>query len=141
VPGLPGRAFLLLLPKSRISPSKQKATDEIGAQIGQMQTAIKETVDAIGGITGTIDELNSISTLIAAAVEEQGAATAEMARSVRQTAHAAQKVTINISGVNQAAGETGAAAMQVLGAAGDLSRQSDRLSTEVQTFVADVRLA
>jgi methyl-accepting chemotaxis protein len=106
-----------------------------------MQTAIKETVDAIGGITGTIDELNSISTLIAAAVEEQGAATAEMARSVRQTAHAAQKVTINISGVNQAAGETGAAAMQVLGAAGDLSRQSDRLSTEVQTFVADVRLA
>jgi len=74
-------------------------------------------------------------------VEEQGAATSEIARNVQQTAQAAQDVTVNITGVGLAAAETGSAATQVLGAAGELSQQSQRLSAEVHTFVAGVRAA
>jgi methyl-accepting chemotaxis protein len=118
-----------------------KATEEIGAQIAHMQAATKEAVDAIRGITGTIEEVSAISTSIASAVEEQGAATSEIARNVAQTAEAAQQVTLNISGVNRAAGETGAAATQVLSAAGELSQQSERLAVEVRNFVAGVRAA
>ena len=60
---------------------------------------------------------------------------------MQQTAQAAQDVTTNISGVGQAANETGAAAGQVLNAAGDLSKQAERLSTEVDSFLAGIRSA
>jgi hypothetical protein len=48
---------------------------------------------------------------------------------------------MNMAGVGKAASETGAAATQVLGAAGGLSRQSAQLSHEVQGFLQTVRAA
>jgi methyl-accepting chemotaxis protein len=60
---------------------------------------------------------------------------------VHQTAKAAQDVTINIGGVGQSANDSSAAASQVLRAAGQLSKQAERLSSEVNTFVAGVRAA
>ncbi|HEX3573811.1 MAG TPA: hypothetical protein VHU42_04345, partial [Rhodopila sp.] len=71
----------------------------------------------------------------------QGAATAEIARNVQQTAQSAQDVTVNIGGVSRAATDTGAAADQVLSAATSLLRQVEQLTTEVDTFVAEVRTA
>ena len=50
-------------------------------------------------------------------------------------------MTSNITGVAQASEETGAAASQVLGAAGELSRQSEHLGAEVSRFLATVRAA
>jgi methyl-accepting chemotaxis protein len=44
-------------------------------------------------------------------------------------------------GASQHAGETGAAAVEVLGAASGLSRQAEALSHEVQEFVAGIRAA
>jgi methyl-accepting chemotaxis protein len=118
-----------------------KATEEIGTQIAQIQTATQEAVAAIRGISSTIEEVSQIATTIAAAVEEQGAATAEIARTVQQTSRAAQEVTDGISGVSQAASETGVAADKVLTAAADVSKQADQLSGEVHAFVTRVRAA
>ncbi len=44
-------------------------------------------------------------------------------------------------GVRDGAGQTSAAASQVLGAAQDLARQSERLTHEVTTFLARVKAA
>jgi len=43
--------------------------------------------------------------------------------------------------VTQAAGETGAAASQVLGAAGELASQAENLRQEVDKFLASIRAA
>jgi methyl-accepting chemotaxis protein len=118
-----------------------KATEEIGAQITQIQAATREAVDAISGISATIGEVSTIATAIAAAVEQQGAATSEIARNVQQTAQAAQEVTTGISGVSQAASQTGVAASLVLTSASDLSTQAEQLSGEANTFVTGVRAA
>jgi methyl-accepting chemotaxis protein len=118
-----------------------KATEEIGAQITQIQAATREAVDAIQGISVTIEQVSTIAAAIAAAVEQQGAATSEIARNVQQTAQAAQEVTTSISGVSQTASETGTAAGLVLASASDLSMQADQLSSEANTFVAGVRAA
>jgi methyl-accepting chemotaxis protein len=137
-----GKGFSVVASEVKnLAQQTASATDNIGTQIGQMQAATKEAVEAIRGITGTIEEISSISAAVAAAVEEQGAATAEIARNVQRTSQAAQDVTLNISGVNRAAGDTGAAAMHVLRAAGALSEQSGRLSAGVRTFVDRVRAA
>jgi methyl-accepting chemotaxis protein len=74
-------------------------------------------------------------------VEEQGAATQEIARNVQEAATGTAEVSSNISGVTEAATTTSAAAEQVLGAAGELSRQSELLRTKVETFLAEVRAA
>ena len=50
-------------------------------------------------------------------------------------------MTHTIAGVAGAAEETGAAASQVLGAASELSRQSEHLAAEVQRFLHGVRAA
>jgi methyl-accepting chemotaxis protein len=118
-----------------------KATEQIGGQIAQIQAATKEAVEAIRGISTTIEEVSAIAAAIAAAVEQQGAATSEIARNVQQTSQAARDVTAGISGVSHAASETGAAASEVQTAASDLSKQAEQLSSEVHTFVADVRAA
>ena len=137
-----GKGFAVVASEVKsLANQTAKATEEIGTQIAQIQSATKEAVDAIRLITGTIQEVSAISISIAAAVEQQGAATAEIARNVHQTAQAAQDVTVNIGGVSKAANDTGAAADQVLGAAGGLSQQSEQLTAEVNHFVAGVRAA
>jgi methyl-accepting chemotaxis protein len=118
-----------------------KATQDIGAQIEQIQRATAEAVQAIQGINGTIEEVSAIATTIAAAIEEQGAATAEIARNVQQTAASTQDVTANIGGVSETAGRAGDAATRVLGSAGSLSDQAVQLNEEVGRFVAGMRAA
>ena len=137
-----GKGFAVVASEVKsLADQTAKATDEIAGQITQIQTATEEVVAAILGISATITEVSVIATTIASAVEQQGTATAEIARNVQQTASAAQDMTVNITGVSQAVGQAGAAASQVLGAAGNLSQQSERLSAEMRNFVASVRAA
>ena len=62
---------------------------------------------------------------------EQGAATRDISHNIQLVAQGTNGVASNIAGVNEAAAETGTAATQVLTAADDLSRQADRLRTDV----------
>ena len=137
-----GKGFAVVAGEVKsLAAQTANATEEIGAQITQIQIATGEAVKAIEAIGATIGEVNVIASNIAAAVEEQGAATAEIARSVQQTAASTQEVTTTIGGVNQAANDTGTAAGQVLGAASGLSKQAEQLTSEVTSFVAGVRAA
>ena len=105
------------------------------------QAATGQSVQAIEGITGTIGRINEIATTIASAVEEQGAATQEIARNVQQASAGTAEVSSNIGGVTKAATDTGAAASQVLGASGELSKQSETLRNQVDGFLAKIRAA
>ena len=85
------------------------------------------------------------STAVAAAAEEASvnvqtvAATQEIARNVEQASIGTSEVTSNIASVTDSADETGNAAEQRLDASGELSRQSDLLSTQVQGFLDKIR--
>jgi methyl-accepting chemotaxis protein len=116
-----------------------RATDEIGSQIAAVQAATSDAVAAIRGIGDTIGRINEIATAIACSVEQQGAATLEIARNVQQASLATRHVSDTIGDVTQAAADTGVAAAQLLGAAGDLSRQSKHLRDEVDSFILRVR--
>ncbi len=140
--GEAGKGFAVVASEVKnLAAQTSKATEDIGAQIAQIQAATQQAVGAIQGIASTIDEVSAITVTIAAAVEEQSAATGEIARTVQQTAHATSTVTRSIGAVSQGANETGAAASQVLDAASELSRQSEQLTSEVQDFVTQVRAA
>jgi methyl-accepting chemotaxis protein len=137
-----GKGFAVVASEVKsLAQATSKATEEIGAQIAEIQGATAATVSAIQAITATIEEVSAITVNIAAAVEEQSAATSEIARTVQSTAQATDAVTRNIADVSRNAGETGAASSQVLAAASELSRSSEKLSSEVGTFLSEVRAA
>ncbi len=140
--GEAGRGFAVVAAEVKeLASQTAKATEEIAQHIGEVQGVTDQAVMAIGGITGRIREIDGMATSIAAAVEQQGAATQEIVRNVSQAAVGTGEVTSNIAGVAQASEETGAAASQVLSAATELSRQSERLGAEVTRFLATVRAA
>ncbi len=118
-----------------------KATEEIGAQIGAVQSATGQVVNAIGSIVARIGEIAEVNTVIAAAVEEQSAAAQEIARNVQQAAAGTQEISTTTVGVSQAAGETGAASQQVLAASQSLSQEAESLREVVETFLSGVRAA
>ncbi|CAK0757617.1 methyl-accepting chemotaxis protein [Azospirillaceae bacterium] len=138
--GEAGKGFAVVASEVKnLANQTAKATEEIQAQVGQMQSVTGTTVDAIKSITATILRMSEISTTIASAVEEQGAATREIARNVSEASKGTQEVSSNISGVSKAANETGRGANETLSAANDLGTQSENLSREVERFIARVR--
>ncbi|MBI5262688.1 MAG: methyl-accepting chemotaxis protein [Bradyrhizobium sp.] len=140
--GEAGRGFAVVATEVKALASQTaKATDEISSQIAQMQDATAESVGAIKEISATIARISEISTAISAAVEEQGAATQEIARNVSQAACGASEVASSIGQVNRGAVDTGAAATQVRSTSAALLKESNRLSQEVDKFVAAIRAA
>ena len=135
-----GKGFAVVASEVKnLAAQTAKATEEIGAQIDQIQGATREAVASINGISGVIDELGRIATTIAAAVEEQGAVTGEIARTAQETARASEQVTRRMSTVSSAANDTGAAATQVLGSASTLLKRTEDLSGQVVVFMRNVR--
>ncbi len=137
-----GKGFAVVASEVKsLASQTAKATEEIRAQIGDIQGATGQTVEAIRSIGATIRQMSEIATTIASAVEEQGAATREIATNVHQAAQGTSEIATNIEGVSRAATDTGAAATQVLGAADELSKQSEMLRRDVDEFLATVRAA
>ncbi|TCS62495.1 HAMP domain-containing methyl-accepting chemotaxis protein [Varunaivibrio sulfuroxidans] len=138
--GEAGKGFAVVASEVKnLANQTAKATEEIGIQISGIQGATQDAVGAIDSIGSVIGEMSEIAGAIAAAVEEQGAATQEIARNVEQAAAGTSEVTSNISKVTEASSQTGDAASQVLSAAGELSRQSETLRSEVDKFLDQIR--
>ena len=137
-----GKGFAVVASEVKsLANQTAKATSDIKTQIDDIQATTGQTVEAIRSIGGIIRQMNEIATAIASAVEEQGAATREIAANVHQAAQGTSAIASNIEGVSRAAGDTGAAATQLLGAAGGLSKQAETLRHDVDGFLANVRAA
>jgi methyl-accepting chemotaxis protein len=137
-----GRGFAVVASEVKaLANQTAKATEEISAQVQDIQNATGEAVNAIQAIGGTIAEIDEISNQIAAAVEQQGAATQEIAGNVLQAANGTKDVNANITSVSHASEQSGKAASSLQEAANGLSSQSERLKSEVANFLGSLRVA
>jgi methyl-accepting chemotaxis protein len=116
-----------------------RATEEIQAQIGNVQAETQNAVTAMSAIVGTIGEVSEITTGIAAAVEQQGAATQEIARNVQAAAARTGELDGIVVEVRESAEDTRDQASSLRGSADALTESAVSLRDRVDAFVAKVR--
>jgi methyl-accepting chemotaxis protein len=140
--GEAGRGFAVVASEVKtLAAQTAKATEEIGSQIAEIQSATDQAVVAIRGIGCTIEEVSGIAVAIAAAVEEQTAATGEIGRAAAEAAMGTQDVSRHTTGVTDGAQRTGAAASQLRAASGELAQQAEVLRGRMDRFLGDIRAA
>ncbi|WP_165585688.1 methyl-accepting chemotaxis protein [Roseococcus sp. SYP-B2431] len=137
-----GKGFAVVAGEVKaLAAQTAKATEQIGLQIGAMQTETGRAAEAIRGIGQTIDELSAIATQVAAAAEQQAAATQEIGRAVAEAATGTEEVSRQTAEVIEGAETTAAATAGLREASSSLSRHADTLRGKVDGFLDTIRAA
>ena len=140
--GEAGRGFAVVASEVKaLARQTATATDDIAAQVADMQDATTETVKAIQTFGGTITSVQEIGAAVASAVEQQREATQQIARNAQGASEGAGEVASNIEGVSQAAERTRTVSGEVHISSGDLGAQTQSLAAEFEAFLTKIRAA
>ncbi|NKE45592.1 HAMP domain-containing protein [Roseomonas frigidaquae] len=140
--GEAGKGFAVVASEvKQLAAQTAKATEEIGAQIGAMQTETTRTVEVVRAIARTIETLNATTAQVAETASQQAQATAEIGQAVAEAASGTQQAAHHATGVSEDAARTGSAAADVRSASAELARQAETLRGKVDTFLGAIRAA
>ncbi|MCJ2134358.1 methyl-accepting chemotaxis protein [Methylobacterium sp. J-026] len=140
--GTAGRGFAVVAAEVKeLASQTDKATEDIGQQVGRIQTSTHRAVTAVNAITVRIRDMNALATQITASVRDQGAAAERIVRSVAEAASGTGAVSSTVAAVAVTVEATGATANGVLASASELSAEFETLGQEVGRFLASVRAA
>ncbi|MEQ9332534.1 methyl-accepting chemotaxis protein [Thalassobaculum sp.] len=135
-----GKGFAVVASEVKsLAGQTAKATENIRAQIEEIQGSSRDAVAAIQSIGEAVSELDAMNGAVAAAVEEQSATTNEIARNTQEAAAGSSLVSNAIIDVSSASERTGESATAVLNMCGELSGAADTLSREVHDFLDRIR--
>jgi len=104
------------------------ATEEIRAQVEDMQGNTQQAIKAIDEIVQVIGEINAISANIAASVEEQTATTNEISKNVGYAARGAQDVARNVQQAAIGTNEVSRNVQEAVKGVTDISRNINQLA-------------
>jgi len=138
--GEAGKGFAVVASEVKnLANQTAKATDQVAQQISTIQSETDRAVDAIHGISRTINDVHDASGAIAAAVEEQHAAIQEISRNVQEAARGTQEISNHISAVSEDANLTMNSADEVKLASDSLSQSSQNLDQTMESFLTEMR--
>ena len=138
--GEAGKGFAVVASEVKnLANQTAKATEDITAQIGDIQRATGSAVEAIDEIVRMISDISERASSVAAAVEQQTVATSEISQNVEQAASATREISSAMQGVSSAVADTTEAAQDVRGSADNLGKQSDGLSARIDQFLERMR--
>ena len=133
--GEAGRGFAVVANEVKeLAKETAKATTDISAKIGAIQSGSRGAVDAISRIGSIIREIENLQTTIAAAVEEQTAMTRDISQNLSVATSSSAAITANMERVATAAKGTSQGASHSLEVANEVSRMADDLLQAVGHF-------
>jgi methyl-accepting chemotaxis protein len=133
--GEAGRGFAVVAQEVKtLATRTAKATQDIAAQIAEMQAATDHSVSAIEAIREKIHAVERISAIIASAVHEQGASTQEIVRSTRSAADGTRSMSDHVGGVAKAVGDVSDSVESVVSLAQELDTFANRMREQATDF-------
>lgn len=138
--GEAGKGFAVVASEVKnLATQTGHATEEISKKIITVQSVSAESVAAIRSIGSIIEQIDQITQMIAEALRQQDSATREISNNVNQASAGTHEISNNITNVTYAASESHKASTEVLNASDELSKQSEALRQQIQTFLHKVR--
>jgi methyl-accepting chemotaxis protein/PAS domain-containing protein len=139
--GAAGRGFAVVANEVKaLAIQTASATEDISAQILEIQKSTQDSVEAIARIARRIDEINSHTTSISASVQQQASATGSIAQNVASTAQGSKIIDGVLGEVVDAASGTQHSAQTVLEASEAVEQASANLKGEVERFLVKVAM-
>lgn len=140
--GEAGKGFAVVAAEVKeLATQTGKATEDIAAQITNIQSQTGDAVTGIRQIADIMKDVNSKTAAIASAVEQQGTSTDEISQSVQRAASGSNTVSTNISGMTSAANETSQSADKMFNASHDVTAQAEDLRGIIDQFLDEVAAA
>ncbi len=128
--GEAGKGFAVVANEVKeLAKQTASATEEIRAQVENMQGNTRQAVKAIEEIVQVIGEINAISGSIAASVEEQTATTNEISKNVGFAARGASEVSKNVQQAAAGTNEVSRNVQEAVKGVTDISRNINQLAT------------
>ena len=127
--GEAGKGFAVVANEVKeLAKQTASATEDIRAQVAGMQGNTQHAVKAIDEIVHIINEINSISGNIAAAVEEQTATTNEISKNVGDAARGANEVSRNVQQAALGANEDSKNVQEAVKGVNDIAKNINQLA-------------
>jgi methyl-accepting chemotaxis protein len=140
--GEAGRGFAVVAAEVKsLAQQTAAATTQISERVGSIQNISQTAMQAIHEIGEVIGEMGILATSVAIAVEQQVSTTAEIARNTTLAATGTSQFTNHLKRVQEGVSVSGDAAETARMAAAEVSRQTEALQKEVNSFLASVRAA
>jgi hypothetical protein len=138
--GEAGRGFAVVASEVKsLAVQTSKATEDIARQIAAVQDTMRRSVERIGAVTETIDEVSRIAGAIATAVTQQSGATSQIAVQAQEAASRTDHIVSASMRVREAMSGADRAAQSLLSVSDALSRDSDSFGRQLDTFLGRVR--
>jgi methyl-accepting chemotaxis protein len=130
-----GKGFAVVAQEVKeLAQETSRATGDISARVGAIQTDTAAATAAIAELTEVIEHIHVYQDAVAAAVEEQAATTAEMGRSVTDAATGSSGIASTVGRVASAAEMTNQGVGTVGRSVSDLARMAADMRALVSRF-------
>lgn len=134
-----GKGFAVVASEVKsLANQTAKATEEISAQVTDIQNSTKDAVGGIEEITRIMAEVDEYTSTIGASVSQQNDATTEITENVVQASNGTHGVANNMSSISAVIRNTSDSAIKVKQVSDNMNHQVEDLKSEITSFLKNV---